>query len=120
LKPFSGRDRLTFERTEAFGFNLMNQPELSKLLFLSSKYVLQGEIPEMAFQKALEELCGQSFKSFLNQHAETFLTKGLDNFDSQEKSELLKKLSLYSDPGAKEISDWLLGIYNVGSECLTD
>lgn len=121
LKPFGGRDHLAFAQTEAFGLNMMNQPELSKYVFLASKYVLvDGIEADLAFEKALTKLCSPELKNFIHNHKQDFLEKGLDNISEDVKQAYINELELMSDKGALEIKDWLQGNYIVGSECLTD
>jgi hyaluronoglucosaminidase len=120
LRPFSGRDSETTEWSEAFGFNMMNQPQLSKITYLASVFTLHGETAEDAFEHALDELASHSFKDFIKTRKESLLTKGLDNFSQDEKNQMIDELRKLPDAGAKEIIDWLEGQYNVGSECLTD
>ncbi|MFP5387546.1 MAG: beta-N-acetylglucosaminidase domain-containing protein [Bacteriovoracia bacterium] len=121
LKPFSGREKGTLEEAEAFGLNLMNQPELSKILFLASLFVLrEAADPEEAFQKALASLCSDPFSQFLQQHRELFLTTGLDGISEEQKSDLLLELSACEEVSSHEVRDWLNGKYIVDSECLTD
>lgn len=120
LKPFIGRDKSTFEGTEAFGLNLMNQAQLSKILFLASKYVLDGNNSEDSFKKAITELCSPEFREFLFMHRDLFLTVGLDNIDSAEKISFIKQLKNMDDPAAFEVQEWLQGKYLVDSDCLTD
>lgn len=120
LRPFTGRDSETAEWSEAFGFNMMNQPQLSKITYLASVFTLNGEEPSVALEHSLEELVSDGFKTFILKNKETLLTKGLDNFSQDEKASLLSELKLFPDAGAKEIIDWLEGQYNVGTECLTD
>ena len=121
LRSFSGRDHLAFAQTEAFGLNMMNQAELSKYVFLASKYVLEGEIDaEVAFEKSLTELCSPEFKEFILKHKQEFLEKGLDQLNDGEKKSYITELELMPDKGALEIKNWLQGLYIVGSECLTD
>lgn len=120
LRPFTGRDSETAEWSEAFGFNMMNQPQLSKLTYLASVFTLHGEEANAAFEHALDELVSHSFKEFILKNKDVFLTKGLDNFTSEEKGAYAAELKTFPDAGAKEILDWLEGQYNVGSECLTD
>jgi hypothetical protein len=105
---------------EAFGLNMMNQPELSKILYLSSKFVLEGEGPEEAFSHSLDMLCSSDFKNFIEINKNHFLTKGLDSIQEEEKKNLVIELATFPDLAAKEIIDWLNGLYVVGSECLTD
>lgn len=121
LKEFSGREKNVFQETEAFAFNLMNQPQLSKILYLASFNVLKkNQDSGVAFQEALNELCSPAFKDFILSHKDTFLNTGLDKIDSVDKEKWLAELQLINDPGAQEISNWLSGKYLVGPECLTD
>jgi hyaluronoglucosaminidase len=120
LKPFSGRDNKTFDESEAFGFNLMNQAELSKILFLASKYVLEGQEGQAAFEAALSEMCSPDLKQFILKNRETFLSTGLDNIATESKEALIQELRMFHERAGEEIRTWLQGDYNVGSECLTD
>jgi hypothetical protein len=121
LRAFSGREEGAIRESEAFAFNLMNQPQLSKIVFLGSKYVLTGENgPAEALDHAMRELCSPGLMVFLQRYGGEFLTVGLDNIPQEKKEALLKELDELEDPAAREIEDWLLGKYNVGSECLTD
>jgi hypothetical protein len=121
LKPFTGRTHDSFLNAEAFGLNMMNQPELSKILFLSAQIVCRGENnSEKAFRDSLSRLCSPSFSEFILKNGDKFLTQGLDNISHEVKSDLLHELKSFKDPAAQEISDWLKGKFIVGSECLTD
>ncbi len=120
LRPFSGRTKNTLKHVEAFGLNMMNQPELSKILYLSSKLVLDGEEPEEAFSHSLDILCSAGLKKFIELNKKNLLNLGLDSFKEEEKKILLNELATFPDFAAKEIIDWLNGQYVVGSECLTD
>ncbi len=121
LRSFSGRDHNSFIQTQAFGLNMMNQPELSKYVFLASKYVLDGELnAEDAFEKSLAELCSPELKEFILLHDEEFLELGLDHISDEQKQIYINELSTMKDRGALEITQWLQGLYLVGSECLTD
>jgi hyaluronoglucosaminidase len=121
LKPFSGRSKESFNHTEAFGFNMMNQPELSKIMYLSSLLVLKkGLLPLHAFDAAFSELCSPEFAEFMRKNNDLFLVKGLDVIPQEEKDQLIVHLKSFSDKAAIEVIDWLMGKYNVGSECLTD
>ena len=121
LKPFTGRDEASFRATEAFGFNMMNQAELSKFTFLASQYVLEGKFnPEDAFVEAVTKLATSEFKDFILKYRLDFLEKGLDNLPQDFKDARIEELKKFKDPGAWEISDWLQGNFVVGAECLTD
>lgn len=121
LKPFTGRSAEAFAETEAFGFNMMNQPTLSKITYLASKYVLEGEASaENAFELAVKELSSLEFAGFIFKHRLEFLEKGLDVLTEEIKQRYIQELSEMPDPGAIEIKEWLQGKYVVGTECLTD
>jgi hypothetical protein len=121
LKPFSGRTKESFSHTEAFGFNMMNQSELSKIMYLSSLFVLKdGLDPEKAMDQAFTQFCSPAFAKFMKHNRESFLSKGLDVFTPEEKKALLDELQTFRDETAKEVMSWLQGEYNVGTECLTD
>ena len=121
IRPFDGRNEKLGDITEAWGFNMMNQPELSKITFLASIKVLRDHVkPEDAFQEALNELCTKPFSEFVSLHRKVFMEKGIDVITSPEKETYLATLQSMADPAAREIEDWLNGVYTVGSECLTD
>jgi hyaluronoglucosaminidase len=120
LRPFTGRDENAFAQTEAFGFNLMNQAQLSKIVYLASKFVLEGHESDTSFERALSELCSLDFKNFLLINRERFLSIGLDKMTADEKQVLINQLKNMNDQGAVEVKDWLEDSYLVGSECLTD
>lgn len=121
LKPFTGREKTILNESEGIGLNLMNQAELSKILFLSSFLVLKDGIePEVAYERALGELCSEALKNLILVNHDVFLTSGLDNISADHKRKLLQELSGLADSAAREIEDWLEGKYIVGSECLTD
>ncbi len=121
LKPFSGRDAGVAELASAFAFNMMNQPQLSKILFLAARFVLERELsPQMAFDLAIEKTCTPAFAAFLREHATTFLEQGLEQISDEIKQQLLVTLATIPDAAATEVKSWLSGAYVVGSECLTD
>ncbi len=121
LRPFDGRNDKLSDVTEAWGFNMMNQPELSKITFLASIKVLRDHLlPESAFEESLNELCGPEFSKFIRTNRKNFLEKGIDVLTKEQKDVLLKELGHFQDSGAREIEAWLKGDYIVGNECLTD
>lgn len=121
LKPFMGRSSDIVELISGAGFNMMNQPELSKICFLSSLLVLnEGQKPAEAFENACKELLSPSMAQFIQKENEFFLTQGLDGLSPEKKQELMDRLSEFSDKSAREIEAWLRGEYLVGPECLTD
>lgn len=121
LKPFTGRSSDIVELISGAGFNMMNQPELSKICFLSSLLVLnEGQKPAEAFENACKELLSPSMAQFIQKENESFLTQGFDGLGPEKKQELMDRLSEFPDKSAREIEAWLQGEYLVGPECLTD
>ena len=121
VKAFTGRDGSLSDQTEAWAFNMMNQPQLSKITFLASKFVLDGtHTPDQGLDEAIKRLCSPKFAESLKFHRLTFLEKGLDQMSDFEKSTWREEFAPYMDAAAQEIVDWLDGKYIVGSECLTD
>jgi hyaluronoglucosaminidase len=122
LRPFTGRSADGFRHTEAIGLNLMNQPELSKILFLSSQLVIAGKEvdAEAALRRAIGELASPEFGDFLLRNRDTFFIRGLDALRPAETERFLRELASFPDPAAREVADWLNGSYTVGPECLTD
>lgn len=121
LKPFTGREKDLLQDTEGMAFNLMNQPELSKILFLASVLVLKNnQEPTRAFEEAISQMCSPEFGNFVLNYQDTFLKDGLDQINEAQKKLWIDELNKFPDAGAGEISDWLQGKYLVGPECLTD
>lgn len=121
LKYFQGRDSSLLSGTSGLGFNLMNQPYLSQLLYLSSLWVMQkGLSPEKSFMQSCQELYSPELSDFLIQNRQLFLEVGLDKLSDEDKTKLLNTIKDDLTPAAVEIKDWLNGEYIVGPECLTD
>lgn len=120
MKHFTGRESSSLDLVEGYGFNMMNQAELSKILFLSSLNTLKGDSPEVGYEKALSDLTSPAFQDFLIRENNTILNLGLDQISDEQKQSFLSFLKNCSDPAAREVEDWLLGKYLVGTECLTD
>jgi hyaluronoglucosaminidase len=120
LKYFSGRDKDFVEHISGLALNLMNQPHLSKILFLSALKVLRENLsPEKAFSSSCHELCTEELAAYIEEHRELFLSSGLDQISEEKRRELKKELPKGQE-AAEEINDWLDGKYLVGPECLTD
>jgi hyaluronoglucosaminidase len=121
LKYFTGRDDSINLATSAVGFNLMNQPYLSQLVFHSSLGVIRENLkPEAAFEKSCYELLPVGLALLIIENRNSLLSDGLDKFSQYHKDELLNALNAFNDPYANEIREWLHGVYLVGPECLTD
>lgn len=120
IKPFSGRTTKSLNLVEGYGFNMMNQPHLSKILYLASLIALEESDPEESLKEAIRELSSTEFAKFLEESFIVFLNDGLDKISESDKERYLNQLKSFPDVYAREIEDWLLGKYLVGSECLTD
>ncbi|MBA2404964.1 MAG: beta-N-acetylglucosaminidase domain-containing protein [Bdellovibrionales bacterium] len=121
LKYFTGRDDSLVSETSSVGFNLMNQPYLSQILFLASYWVMTKNLsPQLAFENSCHELCSPQMAQFIIQHRSVFLNDGLDKVSGEEKINFLKELASDVTPVAMEMKAWLKGEYLVGPECLTD
>lgn len=119
LKYFEGRERFTpFIR--GLALNLMNQPELSKILYWSTCLALKGLKPEEAFDKSVQELCSPRLAEFITKNRDLFLNSGLDKMSDELKQRLLAELQNHQCAYAKDLREYLRGDYIVGSECLTD
>ena len=119
VRFFEGRESfIPFIRGMAL--NLMNQPELSKILYWSTCLALQGLNPEAAFEQSLNDLCSTGFAEFLKNNRNIFLNDGLDKMSEELKQSLLQELNELECPYSKDVKDYLQGFYIVGAECLTD
>ena len=121
LKNFTGRDGSLLTHTSGVAFNLMNQPYLSQILYLSSLWVMEkGLSVEDAFAQSCQELCPPPVAHFIIHNRALLLEVGLDKISEEIKESLLNDLANENSPFALEIKDWLKGEYLVGPECLTD
>lgn len=121
LKNFLGRDGSLLTHTAGVAFNLMNQPYLSQILYLSSLWVMEKNLtPEEAYAQSCAELCSPEVSHFLIHNRALLLDVGLDKITDEIKTSLLSDLAQENSPVALEIKGWLKGEYLVGPECLTD
>lgn len=122
LRPPSGRTREAYEKTTGWAWNPMNQAALSRIALRACQHALaEGEGPEQALERAIQECCPPLLADFVSQHRERFLSEGLDRIPEATKDALSKELHAWpEEPVAREIAQWLEGGYVVGAECLTD
>lgn len=119
LHPYTGRDKNLLHQTQGIAFNLMNQAQLSKIVFQSSALFLTTQsTPEECFAAALQEQCSPTFADFVVEYRDAFQKQGYDILKTH--AELKEKLQGFKDPAAIEILEWLQGAYIVGPECLTE
>lgn len=138
LKYFEGRSPNILNLVGGIGLNLMNQPYLSQLVFLSTLFSLRDMIPpEASFLKSCETLCIPKLAKYICDNRELFLNQGLESLSHLKitslKEELTNIISSSKSEASignysmqlslkivKEISLWLEGYYIVGEDCLTD
>jgi len=121
LKYFEGRDESISSETAGVCFNLMNQPYLSQLVYLSSLLVCEKNLsPIAAFEQSCHELLTPGLAHFIVKYRTQLLNQGLDKFSDEQKTNFLNELANELTPVAMEIKAWLNGEYLVGPECLTD
>lgn len=121
LKNFAGRDGSLLSHTSGVAFNLMNQPYLSQILYLSSLWVMEKSLtPEDAYAQSCLELCTPEVAHFLVHNRALLMDVGMEKMAEEVKTSLLNDLANENSPVALEIKDWLKGDYLVGPECLTD
>jgi len=119
LKPLAGRSPSTLNSSSGWALNLMNQPNLSEILFVSSTNVLRKNMnPEAALASAAKDLAGDQFASLMQKHTQSFLKDGRDKLASDVVAEI--RSALDQSRFAQDVRDWLDGKYIVGPECLTD
>lgn len=121
LKYFNGRSSSIESETSGIAFNLLNQPYLSQLMYLSSLLVMkEGLPPESAFIESCSELCSPGLSDFIQKHRTLFLEQGLGEISDDLKQSLILELESFNSLIAQDIKEWLRGEYMVGAECLTD
>lgn len=121
LKNFLGRDHSLLTETSGVAFNLMNQPYLSQVLFLSSVFVMRDKLDaDSAFGKSCETLLTKKMSAFMMKNRDLFLKEGLDKISPETKQTLCLELNTILDAQAFEVKAWLSDEYLVGPECLTD
>jgi hypothetical protein len=121
LRYFTGRNSSLLKLTEAVGFNLMNQPYLSQLVYLSSLWAMTKKLtPAQAFEASCLELCSKELAAFILKNRINFFETGLDKLPEEQKQNFLNELQGDTSPIALEVTAWLKGEYLVGPECLTD
>lgn len=121
LRYFTGRDSSLMSLTSHVGFNLMNQPYLSQILYLSSLWGTSKNLsPEHAFYESCHELCSSELADLIILNRKIFLEDGLDKMTAEKKEDLIRLLESDLTPVSCEIKSWLRGEYLVGPECLTD
>lgn len=119
-KPFEGRSPEALNESSGWALNLMNQPNLSEVLFAGAASSLRGDdTPKNLFKSSFQQIAGPDVSRMVEEYEEDFLNVGLDKMSAKAKADLAAKVNIQSR-FEKDISDWLNGRYIVGPECLTD
>lgn len=104
--------------------NPMVQPYLSQLPLYaiaslarepSSAFDAEAALREAAYACAPNDVA-----ELLIHHADTFVHRGLDGIEADERRRLIEAFASYDDPYAREVAAWLCGAYTFDPECLTD
>lgn len=121
VKPLEGRNYKALLETSGWGFNLMNQPLLSMLVFKASLKVLkENEDPKLALFSTLKALQPNILANLLATYGQDFTLYGREDLETSVEREIRTTLQSLNDPLSNEIKDWLNGAYEVDHECLTD
>lgn len=104
--------------------NPMNQAWLSKIPLASLPIAYQQAqdySAQNAFHLICEQLCGAELAQQLTEDVHTLQERGLKNLDQHERLILRQRYGQFPrNPFAKEIIDWLDGVYTFDPACLTE
>ncbi len=123
LKPFpneSNEKELMQELTAGHIANPMNQAYLSQLPLFSLSNIYRGNTDGNQLKLACEALCPAPLAEIILEDAALFQQQGLSNINANDKQALINKYAAFQySPMAKEIIDWLNGVYTFDPNCLT-
>ncbi|MDG2090978.1 MAG: beta-N-acetylglucosaminidase domain-containing protein [Gammaproteobacteria bacterium] len=120
LEPFPNQASVMREFTSGHLANPMNQAFLSQLPLFSLSQYYQGNSATNLLQKACEALCPAALTTFILDDAPLFQQQGLAAMNEHDKQVYLDKYLSYAEhPIAKEIIEWLQGVYTFDPNCLT-
>jgi len=120
LEPFPNQAKVLQEFTSGHLANPMNQAYLSQLPLFSLGQHYQGKSANDLLKQACDILCPAPLSSLIQEHASFFQQQGLAAMNNKDKHAYIDKYLPYADnPMAKEIIDWLNGIYTFDPACLT-
>jgi hypothetical protein len=121
LRAFTGRPAAIGEHLAAHSVNPALQPVLSRLpaLSLAESYRLGDAYQYMqAFRNAATTVLGPELAPHVERHLSIFHDTGLDRLDKASIERLRRRYAAYDHPGAREIVDWLDGVWLVTREML--
>jgi hypothetical protein len=108
-----GRDNALAQTTH-WALNPMNQPALSKIVFLAfSHFAFDKMSPQKAFETAVLSLTQKRTADFILSMAQDFATKGLDSIPEGDRQKIRNELMENANPFHQEIIDWLAGLYAI-------
>jgi hypothetical protein len=118
LRAFSGRPASIGPCLSAHGINLASQPVLSRIpaLTLVESY-RAGEAYDYgaAFERAARAVLGKELAAQLHQDLLLLEDRGLDRLEDRGPK-LRERYAAYDHPGAREIVDWLDGVWGAAGE----
>jgi len=103
--------------------NPMNQPLLSRLPLasLAASYSLSERYDAEHFWRSeLERFVAPELAQLLRRDIDAIQHRGLDQLGAAEHARMLADYSRCADPAAREVIDWLQGVYRFDPQCLTD
>lgn len=105
--------------------NPMNQPWLSRIPLLSLPLAYQDSgaySSQRAFADACAHLCSPALADALTEDVGLFQDLGLGHLDDKQRQHLLKRYKKWAhdQPCAREVCDWLAGLYVFDPACLTE
>ncbi len=124
LRSFTGRPHSLRDLLSGHAVNPMLQPWLTRLPLqtLSESYHL-GDMydPDKAFERAVRDQCPTASAEALCADLPLLHDAGLDQLTDDQKAQLVAKYGAMTDcPFAREVVDWLNGVYKFDPACLTD
>ncbi|MFL2840927.1 MAG: beta-N-acetylglucosaminidase domain-containing protein, partial [Pseudohongiellaceae bacterium] len=120
LAPFPNQAKVMQDFTSGHLANPMNQAHLSQLPLHSLSQYYRGNSEKDQLILACERLCPPQLAKFILEDANFFQYRGLGAMNNKNKQTYINKYLPFADnPMAKEIIDWLNGIYTFDPTCLT-
>lgn len=122
LRPYSGRPRALSRWARGHCVNPMNQPALSALVLISLAELYSSAQPyseERAARQALESISNTELRLVLAEDMELFQETGREQLSPERLAACIERYSVFSEPLACEVVDWLQGGYAFDPACLT-
>jgi hypothetical protein len=118
LRGFTGRPATIAPHLAAHGINLASQPLLSRIpaLTLAESYARgEGYEYDSSFGRAAKSVLGETLAERVRRDLLALQDRGLDRLAERRKT-LRERYAAFDHPAAREIVDWLDGVWNVTDE----